>query len=359
VPENDDPREPGESDNTNPSEPERDRTAPATPPTDEPQNRRARRAAASTARKKGQRPPPRPGPSAGGLDAAEMVDDAFARAADGSMRWLKGHFNILQYLIVASIAGWIGWQIYSWRADKTAVKVSGLLSEAVAAELGRTGSPDEEGQRDAHGSIDARRVFSTTDDRLKAAREDYEKVAAEHPGSLGAGMAKLGLAGVLFDQARYDEAAKLYGEVAGSELARTDPDSKGRSLEGMGLSLEAKGDKDLALKKYGELENADIPGYRELALYDQARVLHEKGDNEGAKERLKKVLDKLSKDKQTASLDAQSYVGESARALLTRIDPKAVPAESSDEALRRALEQFQKSLPPGIKQVPTPIPNAP
>jgi tetratricopeptide (TPR) repeat protein len=348
------------SDSDDSRDPGGQKDVPATDPaTGQPENRRARRAAASSARKKGQRIPERPQANPMGLDAGEIVDDAMSRAADGGMRWIKNHFNVVQWVIVLGIAGWIGFQIYSWRSDKTAVKVSGLLSEAVAAELGRTGSPDEEGQADARGSIDARRVFATNEDRLKEAREAYEKVSAEHPGTPGANLAKLGLAGVLFDQGKYDEAAKLYQEVASSDLGKLDPESKGNALEGLGLCLEAKGDRDGALKRYAELENADIPGFRDVALYNQARILHAKGDDAGAKERLKKILDKAKKDKEAQSADNQSYVTESARALLTRIDPSAVPQESSDDAIRRALEQFGKSLPPGIKQVPGPVPNAP
>ena len=140
----------------------------------QPENRRARRAAASTSRKKGHARHRAAAASAktAGLDAGEMVDDALSRAADGSARWIKNHFNIVQWLIVASVAGWIGWQIYSWRSDKTAVKISDSLSEAVDAEFGRIGSPDDEGKVDARGSVDTRRVFSTDDDRLKATAAD-------------------------------------------------------------------------------------------------------------------------------------------------------------------------------------------
>ena len=34
---------------------------------------------------------------------------------------------------------------------------------------------------------------------------------------------------------------------------------------------------------HGELENADVPGFKELALYHEARILHAKGDEAAAK----------------------------------------------------------------------------
>ncbi len=333
----------------------------ARPPAQEaaavPENRRARRAAAATSKKQGgrRRPPPRPPQHDGlGIGAGEMVDDALSRAADGSARWVKDHFNIVQWLVVLAIGGWIGWEIYSWRADKIAVKVSDDLSAAVAAQMGRLGSPDDEGKVDANGIIEARRIFATNADRLQAAGDAYRQVSTEYPRTVAGDLARMGLAGVLYDQGKFDDAKKLFDEVANGALAKKNPEARGRSLEGSGLCLEQKGDRDGALKKYGELENAEIPGFGELALYDQARLLHEKGDDAGAKERLKKVVERLGKESNgPEGLQGQpSYLAEAARTLLLRIDPSAVPSESSEDALRRALEEFQKKLPPGVKSMP-------
>ncbi len=318
-----------------------------------PENRRARRAA----RSRGDQPAERRRPVETRLAAGERVDDAFARAADGAMRFLKERFNVLQWLIVLGAAGWIGWQIYSWRTDKGAVKAALEISEAMAAELGRVGVVGEE-KRDDRGALDTRQVFATEEARLEAAAAAYRKVVESQKGKPAASLAKLGLAGVLFDQAKYDEALKAYEEVRGSELAKTDPESRGRTLEGMALCLEAKGDKDGALKRLSELENAEISGFRELALYHQGRLLHDKGDDAAAKERLKKVVEKLGKDVKPGAQEP-NYLLEISRDLLQRIDPSALPPPSSDEALQKALEQFQKKLPPGMSRVPVPVPTGP
>lgn len=325
---------------------------PATPA--ELENRRARRAARATARKKTTRERQRMAEL--GLDAGERVDDAFTRATDTSFRWLKGHFNIVQWLVVASIAGWIGWQIYSWRSDKSSAKLGDALAEAVNADLGRFGGDEDDPDS---RSTDARRSFATQQEQQSAARDGYQKIIDQKPTAVGADMARLGLAGVLYDQGKYDQAKEQYDQVATSQLAKLDPDAKGRAIEGSGLSLEGKGDKDGAMKRFGELENLDVGGFRELALFHQARLLHDKGDDDGAKERLKKVVEKLGKEKETSPLDSHGYLLESARALLERIDPKALPPPSSDEALKRAIEQFQKKLPGGVTPVPMPVPASP
>jgi predicted negative regulator of RcsB-dependent stress response len=321
----------------------------------QPENRRARRAAASTKRRPGI--PERPG-SRDGLATSEKVDDAFSRAFDRTARWVGDHFNIFQWVIVAGIAGWIGWQIYDWRSDKAAVKTSEALSEAVSAELGRSGGADEGARRDARGSLDARRSFATDEARLAAAKDSYQKVVAD-VGSKPAGtLAKLGLAGVLFDQGKFDEAIKTYEEVLSSELAKIDPESKGRAIEGIGFALEAKGDKDGAMKRFKELEIAEIAGFRELALYHQARIAHAQGDKAGAVDRLKKIIEKLGKE--TKGTEEPDYLLEKARALLQRVDPSAVPPPSQDEALRNALEAFQKKLPAGVNRMPAmPPPSGP
>jgi tetratricopeptide (TPR) repeat protein len=319
---------------------------PATPAAPE-DNRRARRAAQS--KKRSERDRERQEAALTGLDAGERVDDAFSRFFDTSLRWIKEHFNVVQWLIVASIAAWIGSQIYTWRSEKAAAKVSDSLAVAIEAEQAKIGASDQEGKRDSRGELDTRRAFATDADRLKAAEDLYRKVVgkADTAGSL----AKLGLAGVLYDQGKYDDAKNLYSEVSSSELAKLDPDARGRSLEGVGLCLEAKGDKDAALKKFGELENADVPGFKELALYHEARILHAKGDEAAAKEKLVKVTEKLAKE---SSADGPSYLSLASRDLLERIDPKAVPPPSADEALRKAMEAVQQRMPggKGLKTMP-------
>ncbi len=319
-------------------------------PTEAAENRRARRAARATSRKKATRERQRMAEM--GLDTGERVDDALSRATDTSFRWIKGHFNIVQWLIVAAAAGWVGWQIYSWRTDKTSAKAADALAEAVNADLGRVGGTEDDPEA---RSVDTRRAFATDEEQLTAAKAAYEKVVAEKPSGAAVSMAQLGLAGVLYDQGKYDEAKGLYDQVASSELAKLDPEAKARSIEGSGLALEGKGDRDGALKRFGELENLDVSGFHELALFHQARLLHAKGDNDGAKERLKKVVDKLGKEKESTALDSHGYLLESARALLERIDPKALPPPSSDEALKRAIEQFQKKLPGGVTPMPVPM----
>src|SRR5262249_18677653 len=152
----------------------------------------------------------------------------------------------------------------------TSAKSSDALAEAVNADLGRVGGTEDDPEA---RSTDTRRSFANDEDRVKAARVAYERVISEKPSRAAVSIAPLGLAGLYYDEGKFDDALKLYDETAASDLAKVDPEAKGRSIEGAGLTLEAKGDKDGALKRFGELENLDVAGYRELALLHQARVL--------------------------------------------------------------------------------------
>ena len=68
-----------------------------------------------------------------------------------------------------------------------------------------------------------------------------------------------------------------------------------RAVEGTGLALEQKGDKDAALKSYEELAKIDAKGFEELGLYHQARVHALKGDKDAARQR-QEVAAEMSKD---------------------------------------------------------------
>jgi tetratricopeptide (TPR) repeat protein len=321
------------------------------------ENRKARRAAA--ARRRAKREKQQRQSIDVGLDAGEMVDDALARSTDRVVRFFRRHFNVIQWVVVLGIAVGIGWQIYTYRTLKAVAKVSDALMSAVAAEQGKLGSPSDRNARDDRGNLDARLVFATEENKRQAAAQAYEETRLVDPKSNGAALATLGLAGVRYDQGKLDDAIRLYEEVAKTELAKKSPDVKGRALEGIALALEAKKQPDQALKKYQELENAEIDGFGDQARYHRARLLHAKGDDETAKGLLTKIIEKESK-KRTPS-EPPSYLERGARELLQAIDPSAVPKDSPDEALKKALEQFQKNLPEGVNVpvIPTQLPSTP
>jgi hypothetical protein len=307
------------------------------------ENRRSRRAAAAKRRNKLERERALDV----GLDAGEMVDDAVARGTDAAAKWVKRHFNALQWIIVIGVGGWIGYEIYTWRQNKAEARSTDALMLAVSAERGKIGSPGDEGKSDVRGYTDGRRVFATADARHAAAKEAYSKAESMRPGKPIDTLADLGLAGLAYDEGKHADARKLYEAVENSELAKKDPDVRGRAMEGTALTLEAEGKTDAAIKRYKELESAELMGFTLLARYGQARLLHAKGDDVSAKELLKKVVDATSK-KEKAD-EPPAYTEQAARDLLESIDPEALGGEMGSvakDALDKALQQLQLTAPP-------------
>lgn len=273
-----------------------------------------------------------------GLDASEMMDDALARGTHATTQFIRKHFSLLQWVVVLGIAGGIGWQIYSWRANKTAGKTSDGLMSGVDAELGRVGTPS--GNPD-EAALEFRPSFTTEEARLEAAEKAFAESEKAKPGSGTSILATLGRAGVLYDQGKYDDAKGLYEKVQGSELAKHDADVRLRALEGVGLCLEAKGDADGALKVFVDLEKSDEPGFGSLGLYHQARVHVTRGEKDKGKELLAKVTEKLAKEK--SPYQTASYVEKAAKDLMAVIDPSTAPASGSSYTPEQ-IEQMREAI---------------
>jgi predicted negative regulator of RcsB-dependent stress response len=220
------------------------------------------------------------------LEAGEIVDDALARSTAAAGEWLKKNFNVVQWFLIAGIVAWVGYAIYSYRADKAAQLASAKLTAAVRAEEARIG-PDDSKPDPQTGITEARPAFPTNTDRLKAAETQYRAVADASSQSTTASFAKLGLASVLYDEGKFADAKAAYQSVKDSKLATLDPNVRGRALEGIGISEESLGNKDAALKAFGELSNIDGFGFAALGAYHKARFAYAAGETDKAKELLK------------------------------------------------------------------------
>jgi predicted negative regulator of RcsB-dependent stress response len=281
-----------------------------------------------------------------GLAAGEMVDDALARWTQTTTNWVKDHFNIVQWVVVALIAGGIGWEIYSWRHTKQIEKASDKLIAAVEDEAAKLPGEEASGPE---ADFDPRKTFPTAKARNQAAEKSYQAAATVAKGSGTSILATLGLAGVEYDQGKFGAAQKDYESVKGSALAKHDTDVKGRSIEGIGMCLEADKKLDAAAKAYRELENMGVPGLTSLALYHQARVAYLKGAKDQAQKLLQKVQKKLSDT--DSPYPQNSYLATMSTQLMQTINPSAAPAPEGP-GMQLTPQQIQK-LREQIKQDPT------
>jgi tetratricopeptide (TPR) repeat protein len=300
-------------------------------------NRRIREEAAAKRRAKrdGEKAAARR-PTLGQLEASEIMDDAFARTTHAVTGWVRRNFTIVQWTIVAVIVGGIGYQVYVYQRDKTMGRTTEALIAGVSEEFSRVGEPaTEEDPMSMLG--DPRPVHKTDDERLAAAEAAYRKVSE---GETVRALARMGLAGVLFDRGKHKEALVEFRAVKDGPLAQTDTDLRARAIEGIGLSQEALGDLDGAKKAFNELANQDSAPLSALGLYHQARLEKKEGAVDKAKEHLKTALKKIEDSKLQ-----QFYVDQGARELLASIDPSAVPPrlpQALTPEMKKQLEVIEK-----------------
>jgi tetratricopeptide (TPR) repeat protein len=312
------------------------------------------------------------------LDASEVMDDALARSTHAAAGFLTKHFNKVQWVILAGLAGWIGYEVYDWRHDKATVKNTEALFKALSAEMGKVGAGSDVANESGFPE-DGRRSFASDEERLKAAKSEYV-LASSSTGSI---IAELGVAGTAYDLGQYKEAQAAYEKVQKSSLYAKDNDVKGRTLEGLAMSLEAQKNEEGALKVFRELSNMDSASFAALGAYHQARILKGQGKNEDALKLLDKAGEKLVTLKETPAV--MRYVGRNVLELLESLDPKkskdlsekliSTEAKKQQEAaakmpgmqnlapdmqrkLQEMMEKMQKEAPPassGDAPMPGPV----
>ncbi len=289
------------------------------------------------------------------LDASEMVDDALARSTHAAAGFLRSHFNKVQWAIMLGLVGWIGWEVYSWRHEREAEKSTNALFKALSAETARVGDDTSQGEKGE--PADTRRSFGTNEERLKAAKSEYQLASTLVSGPTGV-LADLGVAGTAYDLGQYKDAQAAYERVKQHKLYATDGDIKGRTLEGLGMALEAQKDEDGALKAFHELSNLDNANFAALGFYHEARILNGQGKKEEALKKLSKAGDKLVLLKDTPA--AIGYLRVSVMELYEVLDAtkarelqmKLLPGD-----LFKQLQSKQPgALPGGALPLPAPIP---
>ncbi len=265
-----------------------------------------------------------------GLDASELVDDVLSRSTAKAGKFVQKNFKVLQWVVVAGLVGVTGWYIYGYVHHKSQAEATDALMAGVRAEKGVV-----EGDTPLPAELGVE-TFKDHAERLKTAEEAYRKALRELNSEAGLALAHLGLAGVLFDQAKYDDAKAEYQAAVDAPLAELDTDVKGRATEGLALVAEAKGDKAGAIEGFKKL--AEVAGFGPLGKYQQARLAYAAGDTEGAKKLLEEIQSKLKDDKEART----GYVYGMTMELLATIDPKA--AEAAQKSVPQSPEEMLKQI---------------
>lgn len=280
------------------------------------------------------------------LEAGEMVDDALSRMWASTTKWLRANLTSIQWVILGGVVVTAGYVGYTYFTQKTLGAASGLLASAAMAEDGYILPEDKRPDEDKE--LDPTPSFKTIEERNDRVLASYKEVSEKHAGSGAAILGKLGEAGALLDKRDFDKSIEAFESVLKTPLAAADLDVKGRSIEGVGLAKEGKGDADGAMASFKQLEGVEARGFKELAQYHQARLLLAKNndaDRAKAKDLLKTAYDKLK----APSLDAKPfpYLEKSLEQALKLIDPTLVPDKDTLNSVRggqMAPEEIQARL---------------
>ena len=314
----------------------------------------------------------------GGLEAAASKRQAkiaekatpkkmIATAVDGAdpllnqtaalSKWAKKNQKGVSTVVLAAVVALAGVGGYNYWQQKKETDASAELTKAVADERGRIGDPDKEKEDEdsKNGPKDNRPLFKTVDERRESALKKFRDVESRFPGTGAAILARLSEGSLLLDGRQPDPAIAAFNDVKSSALGSVDAEVRGRALEGLGFAYEQKGNLDESIKTFKDLESTvDVLGFKELAMYHQARVLEARnsaGDKDKAKDLLKTVHERINKPGENYPFP---YLKEVADDRLRALDPSALPPKQNnqmggpggnkmnEEQIKKLIEQLKK-----------------
>lgn len=267
--------------------------------------------------------------------------------------WAKKNQKLITWGSIGALAAAALLGAFSYNEQQKEQNASTELSRAVLDERARIGEPPKE---DDTSTIP---TFKTVDERRESALAKYRAVISKYPKTGAAILARLGEGSLLLDKKDVDGALAAFNDVKASPLAKADAEVRGRAIEGIGFAnelraaatpAEAPKHLDAALAAYKELENTvDARGFKELALYHQARCHEAKGDKDKAKELLVDVQKRVG---EAGTGHPFPYLEEVATDRLRAIDPSLVhpPARMpgaggsklDDAQIQKIIEQMKQ-----------------
>ena len=239
------------------------------------------------------------------------TEDAFLHAAHETAGWAKTHRAKLVggvLAVVVALAALIGGSSYVESRARTG---SAELYKGLAILEAQVVPAGAEKPADPNATPP---TYATEDERLKAARAQFEKAIAAGSPTGAVTLSRFMVASLSQQLGEVDAAAKTFGELA-SSLAPTDPLAF-LAVERLAYLQETKGDVQGAIKTLSRIADGDKKRfYSDAAKFQQARLHHVAGEKVAARS----LLEKMEVD------HPESSILEQVRTKLAELGPKAAP----------------------------------
>ena len=276
-------------------------------------------------------------------DDLDPSNDQFIDTTTTALDWAyerrRPIIAVLAAALLASIAG----IVVNKFVEKSKVDASEALSLGLEAAVAPIIPPSDDEAQIPPKADDETLTFETAKARATDTLKKFQETINKGDSSTKS-FAELGLASANYDLGEYEKAIKEYEKLLSSDKGKL-PWFRQAALEGLGLSLEAGGRTDDALKRFEELMEGSEGTIANTARYHAARMAQKKGDSKKAQELFKQVVDSYAENGEFGRLD---YVFVQARERLLVLNPEAdVPAlptsgfEGIDPRLLQQLMQAQ------------------
>lgn len=210
--------------------------------------------------------------------------DQFHSFTQRAIDWISARSKLLiacGLVVIAGILGYYGW---NWYVEEATLEASVAFVEAKEAlDAPVVPKPDGDGTSQADGT------YTNEQDKYRAALAGLEQVKKNYSAAETASLATYFIGDCFWQLDEYDQAVGAYEEYLRAE--GVDGELSPFAVEGIGATLEDKGDLDQAKQQYKRLTEPPFESQRARGLYHLARLEYKQGHAEEAARLFTSLLD--------------------------------------------------------------------
>ncbi len=202
--------------------------------------------------------------------------DQFHSFTQRAVDWISTNSKMLigiGLVVIVGILGYFGWR---WYVEEATLEASVAFVDAKKALDARVvPKPDAD-----DGTSQADGTYTNEQDKYRAALAGLEEVKKNYSAAETAALATYFIGDCYWQLDEYDQAIAAYEEYLRAEGA--DGELAPFAVEGIGATLEDKGDLDQAKQQYRRLTEPPFASQRARGLYHLARLEYQQGHAEEA-----------------------------------------------------------------------------